>query len=176
MKQYIQKVNFGDENPSYDIRGNIVNIIFGLNLPLIYPYLYNMMNFASTLSNKYIDYEKKIREKSTENEEFDFKKMQGQFNINNIFGKTSQNISKQEMDLFYQDFIRIFIFENMRQINDLEQILKIILEIKFGKDLDTYDKVGEVILWVKSYSNFIIDILKFCEELKFNLEIFKFYN
>ena len=131
------------------------------------------MNFASTLSKEYIDYEKKIREKSTENEEFDFKKMQEQFNINNIFGKTSQNISKQEMDIFYQDFIRIFIFENMKQINHLDEILKIILEIKFGKDLDTYDKVGEVILWVKSYSNFIIDILKFCEELKFDLEIFK---
>ena len=78
MKLYIQKVNFGDENPSYDIRGNIVNIIFGLNLPLIYPYLYNMMNFASTLSKEYIYYEKKIREKTTENEEFDFKKMQEQ--------------------------------------------------------------------------------------------------
>ena len=149
MKQYIQKVNFGDENPSYDIRGNIVNIIFGLNLPLIYPYLYNMMNFASTLRKEYITYELKQKIKKIKPEELEKKneliiKMQEQFNINNIFGKTSQNISKQEMDLFYQDFIRIFIFENMKQINHLDEILKIILEIKFGKDLDTYDKVGEI--------------------------------
>ena len=178
-KIYIQNVEFGTENPSYDIRSNTVNIIFGLNIPLIYPYIYNKLNFASTLREDYIKYELKQKIKKIKPDELEKKdkliiQLQEQFNDNNIFKKTNkQEISEQEMDIFYQDFRTIFIFENMKPLDKLDEILKIILEIKFGDYLHYYDRLGEVFLWIESYTYFIIDILKFYLELEFDSQSFK---
>ena len=178
MINYINNLDFGDENPSYDIRANTVNIIFGLNLPLIYPYLFNMRDFAYSMKKDYLNYELKQRFNNIKEEEMDkknelIKNMQNQFNENNLFKKENEKISEKEMKIFYQDFRKIFIFENMKLEKNLEEILEIIMEIKFGELLNKYDKIGEVFLWVESYIHFIIDILKFCLELKFDLNEFK---
>ena len=56
---YIKKLEFGNENPSFEIRGNTVNIIFGLNLPLIYPFLNNLKICTFSLKNN----KRKVNEK-----------------------------------------------------------------------------------------------------------------
>ena len=42
-----------------------------------------------------------------------------------------------------------------------------------GDYLHYYDRLGEVFLWIESYTYFIIDILKFCLELEFDSQSFK---
>ena len=54
-------MEFGFENPSYEIRGNTVNVIFGINLPLIYPFLYNLRIFGSSMKSDFIKNEIRIR-------------------------------------------------------------------------------------------------------------------
>ena len=128
--KYINNLDFGNENPSYDIRSNTVNIIFGLNIPLIYPYLYNMKNYANSLKKDYLNYEIKQRLNNIKEEEINKKNeliqnMQNQFNSNNIFNKSNEEISKEEMKIFFQDFRKIFIFENIKNGNNLEKLLNI---------------------------------------------------
>ena len=179
--QYIKNLDFGNENPSYDIRSNTVNIIFGLNLPLIYPYLFNMRNFVNSFKKDYLNYEVKQRLNNIKEEEIDKKNeliqnIKNQFNENNIFKKSNEEISKvseEEMKIFLKDFRTIFIFENIKYGKNLEELLNIILEIKFEELLFTYDNIGEIFLWIEGYNYFIIDILKFYVELNFDLDDFK---
>ena len=92
---YIDTLDFGNENPSYDIRSNTVNIIFGLNLPLIYPYLFNMRNFVNSFKKDYLNYELKQRLNNIKEEEID-KKNELIKNIKNKYKKNNNNKKKNK--------------------------------------------------------------------------------
>ena len=179
LKDYIENLNFGYVNPSYEIRGNTVNVIFGINLPLIYPFLYNLRIFGSSMKSDFIKNEIRIR-RGIINETMKNKrsqiltKIQKQFIDNKFFNKN--DIGKDDMEIFYSDFRKIFIFENINnqktKIN-YELLLKIFLKIKFGDDLLLYEKIGEIVFWIECHNDFIIDIFNICGELDINLELFE---
>ena len=181
-ENYIKNLVFEKEDPSMDIKGNTINVIFGLDIPLIYPNLFNMKIYASTLSKKFKNIEytqrwKKILNEDTEQRNFTILEMQKQFVEKNIFEnlKYGKEIDKEDMDIFYNNLITIFIFDNMKDTKNYNEILKFILESKFdNKELESYNNTGEVILWIETYKYFIIDILKIINELfPENFEEFK---
>ena len=171
LKYYIKNLIFEKEDISIDIRGNTVNIIFGLDIPLIYPNLFNIKILAFTFSKKFKEIENKMRVKRIYDEDvediiFNFQKY---FNENNIFNnvKSCNEIDKEDIEIFYDNYRNIFILDNMKETKKYNEILKFILETKFNDDkkLENYENIGEVILWIETYKYFIIEVLKIINEL-----------
>ena len=111
-------MNFEDEDISMLIKSNNVNIIFGLEIPLIYPYIFNMKNFIYSLTIKFKNNERKQRMFKIKNVDFDEKYelinlVQKQFNEKNIFNKEIKNIDEEDMEIFYNNYITIFRFDNI---------------------------------------------------------------
>ena len=167
---YINNLNFQKEEVSMLIKGNSVSIIFGLTLPLIYPYLSELRNFASTMTNDYIKFERKIKKKKTKDPSSELKEIkliQEYFNKTNIFEKMndSSKIDTENVILFYENYRKIFIFSYLENDKNSEELLEFIFENKFKDKLNSSNNIGEVILWIETYKYFIIDIIKICSEV-----------
>ena len=164
-------MNFEDEDISMLIKSNNVNIIFGLEIPLIYPYIFNMKNFIYSLTIKFKNNERKQRMFKIKNVDFDEKYelinlVQKQFNEKNIFNKEIKNIDEEDMEIFYNNYMTIFIFDNINGIKHSKEILEFIIEKKKKKKkLKKYEYIGEVFIWIETYKYLIIDIIKIINEL-----------
>ena len=178
---YIENLNFQNEKPSYDIRGNTINVIFGLNSPLIYPYLYKIRVLCSSKRNDFFELEIKeragiIKKKDKENKNSILNDINEKFQEINIFGSNNEEIKQKDIEMFYNDYITIYIFQNIKQNPDepkrnYESLFKSFLQMKFNEDLKKYIKIGEINFWIECYSDFIIDLLKFSGELGLDKDI-----
>ena len=179
---YIKNVAFEKENISMDIRANSVNIIFGLDIPLLYPNLFNMKIFISTLSQNFKKSEIKQRILRIKDDDFDEKyniisEIQNQFNKKNIFNNVTniENINKIDMEIFYNNYRTVFIFDNIKGVKNANELFKFIIETKYNNEkLEKYENIGEIILWIETYKYLIVDIITIINDLfEDNIEMFK---
>ena len=159
-----------------NLSSNIINNIFGLTLPEIYPFLYKIRNFDNNIKKDFLKIE--IIQRSQNNkEDLDLRKRELIKKVQELFDKNNnilKKCDKDDMDIFYQNYRTIFIIENLKQNTNLDNLLKFLLEIKFGENyLSDKQNVGEIILWTECYKYFIINILKLCSEIFIDYKEFK---
>ena len=159
-----------------NLSSNIINNIFGLTLPEIYPFLYKIRNFDNNIKKDFLKIE--IIQRSQNNkEDLDLRKRELIKKVQELFDKNNnilKKCDKDDMDIFYQNYRTIFIIENLKQNTNLDNLLKFLLEIKFGENyLSDKQNVGEIILWTECYKYFIINILKLCNEIFIDYKEFK---
>ena len=172
---YFNDINLDNIEVSMNLSSNIINNIFGLTLPGVYPFLYKIRSFDNNIKKDFLLIEIKQRMLSKE-KDLDNKKNELINNVQELFDKNNilKKCDKDDIDIFYQNYRTIFIIENLKQNKNLDNLFKFLLEMRFDeRDLSDKTKVGEIILWIECYKYFIIYILKLCSELFIDYEQFK---